>query len=865
KGADGTTLSNVKSGVADMDAVNVSQLKDSGLIGDDGKAIAAVTYDRNADGTPNYGAVTLGNGAGPTQIKNVADATDDHDALNLGQLKGTGLVGDDGSGNLTSLAVTYDSAAKDTVTLAGADGTTLSNVKAGVADMDAVNVSQLKDSGLIGDDGKAIAAVTYDRNADGTPNYGAVTLGNGAGPTQIKNVADATDDHDALNLGQLKGTGLVGDDGSGNLTSLAVTYDSATKDKVTLAGGADGTTLSNVKAGVADMDAVNVSQLKDSGLIGDDGKSIAAVTYDDATKTSVTLGNAGTPVGIHNVADGVLSATSKDAVNGSQLFATNTRVGDLEDSLKDGGVIDPITGESLAVVYDGTTKDKVTLQGADGTTLSNVKAGVADMDAVNVSQLKDSGLIGDDGKSIAAVTYDRNADGTPNYGTVTLGNGAGPTQIKNVAAGVDGTDAVNLNQMNTGLSDLEDRLKGADLRFVKVNADPVTGTPALATGALAVAIGSGAQAAGANSLALGSGARVSGAGSVAIGYNSVANQNNVVSVGSVGNERRIVNVADGDVSFQSTDAVNGGQLYAAMNDLSTSVSSKTQQAIDSFSSAIDEKTKAAINEMNAQSIKPMDVTDPLVAIEGVRGDNLASLNGADPSTATAAAIGSSTVASGANAVAVGLQSGALSDNSVAIGSFAQTGAGQPYSVAMGSNVQTNGTQAVAMGANAQANADYATAIGNNDVQAIGTGSVAVGSGANVRAGATNSIAMGTGANVARNVRGAMALGSGAAATTNGGIALGDNALANRANALSIGRAGAERQIINVAAGTQNTDAVNVGQLKGVTSALGGGAGVGADGSVTQPTYSVGGKDYNNVGDALGAIAASGGDPDAVKY
>ncbi|ONQ14330.1 hypothetical protein A8D95_37515, partial [Burkholderia cenocepacia] len=788
-----------------------------------------------------------------------------HDALNLGQLKGTGLVGDDGSGNLTSLAVTYDSAAKDTVTLAGADGTTLSNVKAGVADMDAVNVSQLKDSGLIGDDGKAIAAVTYDRNADGTPNYGAVTLGNGAGPTQIKNVADATDDHDALNLGQLKGTGLVGDDGSGNLTSLAVTYDSATKDKVTLAGGADGTTLSNVKAGVADMDAVNVSQLKDSGLIGDDGKSIAAVTYDDATKTSVTLGNAGTPVGIHNVADGVLSATSKDAVNGSQLFATNTRVGDLEDSLKDGGVIDPITGESLAVVYDGTTKDKVTLQGADGTTLSNVKAGVADMDAVNVSQLKDSGLIGDDGKSIAAVTYDRNADGTPNYGTVTLGNGAGPTQIKNVAAGVDGTDAVNLNQMNTGLSDLEDRLKGADLRFVKVNADPVTGTPALATGALAVAIGSGAQAAGANSLALGSGARVSGAGSVAIGYNSVANQNNVVSVGSVGNERRIVNVADGDVSFQSTDAVNGGQLYAAMNDLSTSVSSKTQQAIDSFSSAIDEKTKAAINEMNAQSIKPMDVTDPLVAIEGVRGDNLASLNGADPSTATAAAIGSSTVASGANAVAVGLQSGALSDNSVAIGSFAQTGAGQPYSVAMGSNVQTNGTQAVAMGANAQANADYATAIGNNDVQAIGTGSVAVGSGANVRAGATNSIAMGTGANVARNVRGAMALGSGAAATTNGGIALGDNALANRANALSIGRAGAERQIINVAAGTQNTDAVNVGQLKGVTSALGGGAGVGADGSVTQPTYSVGGRDYNNVGDALGAIAASGGDPDAVKY
>ncbi|ONS91635.1 hypothetical protein A8E36_38915 [Burkholderia cenocepacia] len=498
--------------MADMDAVNVSQLKDSGLIGDDGKAIAAVTYD---DATK--GSVTLG-GTGattPVALKNVADAKDDHDALNLGQLKDAGLVGDDGSGNLTSMAVTYDGASKDKVTLQGADGTTLANVKAGVADMDAVNVSQLKDSGLIGDDGKAIAAVTYD---DATK--GAVTLG-GAGattPVALKNVADAKDDHDALNLGQLKDAGLVGEDDKGNLASAAVTYDrnadgTINHDQITLKG-ADGTTLSNVKAGVADMDAVNVSQLKGSGLIGDDGKAIAAVTYDrnadgtpdyskvtlgngegptqlknvanatddgdalnlgqlkeaglvgddgsgnltslavtydNAAKDAITLGGTGatTPVAIHNVADGVLSATSKDAVNGSQLFATNTRVGDIENSLKDGGVIDPVTGKSLAVVYDGATKDTVTMAGAAGTTIANVKAGVADMDAVNVSQLKGSGLIGDDGKAIAAVTYDRNADGTPNLGSVTLG-GAGattPVALKNVADGVDRHDAINLGQL----------------------------------------------------------------------------------------------------------------------------------------------------------------------------------------------------------------------------------------------------------------------------------------------------------------------------------------------------------------------------------------------------------------------------------
>ncbi|WP_239483380.1 YadA-like family protein [Burkholderia sp. MS455] len=497
-GTDGTTLANVKAGVADKDAVNVSQLKGSGLIGDDGKSIAAVTYDRNADGTPNYGSVTLGDGTNPTQLKHVADATDDSDALNLGQLKNAGLVGDDGNGNLTSLAVTYDSATKDTVTLGGGtdgttlanvkagvadkdavnvsqlkgsgligddgkaiaavtydrnadgtpnlgsvtlgggtDGTTLANVKAGVADKDAVNVSQLKGSGLIGDDGKAIAAVTYDSNADGTPNYGSVTLGDGTNPTQLKHVADATDDSDALNLGQLKNAGLVGDDGKGNLTSLAVVYDSATKDTVTLGGGTDGTTLANVKAGVADKDAVNVSQLKGSGLIGDDGKSIAAVTYNRNTDgtpnyNAVTLG-AGKSTGavtLSNVAEGVAGT---DAVNVDQLTAA---IKDLDIGLN-----------PLAVSYDTASKDKVTLGGAAGTTLANVKAGVADTDAVNVSQLKDSGLIGDDGKAIAAVTYDRSADGTPNLGSVTLGGGTDGTTLANVKAGVADKDAVNVSQL----------------------------------------------------------------------------------------------------------------------------------------------------------------------------------------------------------------------------------------------------------------------------------------------------------------------------------------------------------------------------------------------------------------------------------
>ncbi|WP_273545365.1 ESPR-type extended signal peptide-containing protein, partial [Burkholderia cenocepacia] len=240
--------------------------------------------------------VSVGRAGAERQIVNVGAGTQATDAVNVSQLKGvTNALGggaDVGSnGNITN--PTYN-----------VGGTDYHNV--GDA-LDALAASGIGNPN----------AVIYDDATKGTVTLG----GTGAtAPVALKNVADAKDDHDALNLGQLKNAGLVGDDGSGNLTSLAVTYDGAAKDSVTL-GGAGATT----------------------------------------------------PVALHNVADGVLSATSKDAVNGSQLFATNTRVGDLEDSLSKGGVIDPVTGESLAVVYDSNTKDTVTLKGTNGATLSNVK------------------------------------------------------------------------------------------------------------------------------------------------------------------------------------------------------------------------------------------------------------------------------------------------------------------------------------------------------------------------------------------------------------------------------------------------------------------------------------------------------------
>ncbi|TDK33999.1 YadA-like family protein, partial [Luteimonas terrae] len=86
------------------------------------------------------------------------------------------------------------------------------------------------------------------------------------------------------------------------------------------------------------------------------------------------------------------------------------------------------------------------------------------------------------------------------------------------------------------------------------------GGAAWASGFNSTAVGNFSTAAGDDSLALGSDATATAEGSVALGQGSEADRANSVSVGSVGNERQITNVAAGELSADSTDAVNGGQL-----------------------------------------------------------------------------------------------------------------------------------------------------------------------------------------------------------------------------------------------------------------------------------------------------------------
>lgn len=216
----------------------------------------------------------------------------------------------------------------------------------------------------------------------------------------------------------------------------------------------------------------------------------------------------------------------------------------------------------------------------------------------------------------------------------------------------------------------------------------------------------------------------------------------------------------------------------------------------------------------------------------------------------AVALGSSALASGQQATALGTGAQATSNRGVAVGSGARstgdtstalgadadgTGIG---SVAVGSRAEASGVGSVAIGFNAQASGSASTAIGliaratarsttalgeaaiasANNAIAIGGNSLATGSfstalGQASRATAVSSLAAGQGALAESD--GAVALGANAEARAEDAVALGRGAIADQANTVSVGRAGAERRIVNVAAGTAPTDAVNLAQLDAV--------------------------------------------------
>ena len=457
---------------------------------------------------------------------------------------------------------------------------------------------------------------------------------------------------------------------------------------------------------------------------------------------------------IQNVSAGVISATSTDAINGSQLYATNSYLLNLGNNVKNA------LGGKTAIDGEGN----LTLNDLGGTGKANVHDALEAMNN-KINQLG-GGLGGGSSSHFYSVQTPSNDRG--NY------NNNGATGLDALAAGAD----------------------------------------AQAAGAFAVAVGTGAQAAISNSIAIGKNATVNedtasdmavngltkGEGSVAIGSNTKASGTNATAVG------------------QSSNAYGQNSLAAGQS-----------------SNAVGKSSVALGDGANATQ------------------DSATALGPYSQSTAAGAtALGFNTHATAFGTVAAGRNSKAVANNAVAMGNEAD--AQKEDTIAIGYNAQATQNRAVAFGKNAKATAGDTVAFGDAAKASVGN---AIAFGKNANAAHADSIALGANSATEAAVQ--------TTSATVGSLTFGNFAGNTPESTLSIGSAGKERTITNVAAGRisdSSTDAINGSQLYatqnvmnniGTTAVgvLGGDAAIANDGTITMTNIGDTGKD--NVHDAIKSV------------
>lgn len=337
------------------------------------------------------------------------------------------------------------------------------------------------------------------------------------------------------------------------------------------------------------------------------------------------------------------------------------------------------------------------------------------------------------------------------------------------------------------------------------------------------------------------------------------------------------NVAAGDVSELSTDAVNGAQLYA-MNSAVTGDITKIHNTLMTagWGAQADSPNPGAYQMGGFQMDAEGNVSNPAVLYvpntTGTANPHVV----LDPSTESsgyfvngdrnAGLLPKGTVISN---VADGIQDTDAANVGQVQRLIAEQGnEGGKQGLLKASSLRP--AAPIASGVDtANANgAPYRTAAYYSQVRGAGDAIGSSGPTDMARANGAGSIAIGS--NAQTDGRGSAALGIQSLASANDAVALGSGSVANLDNTVSVGSDGTSqrivvnpdgttttvqsqlntRRIVNMAAGQDDTDAVNVSQLRSAASALGGGAGVNAAGAFVAPSYSVGGSTVHTVGDAI---------------
>ncbi|HFQ9190528.1 TPA: YadA-like family protein, partial [Escherichia coli] len=643
-------------------------------------------------------------------------------------------------------------------------------------------------------------------------------------------------------------------------------------------------------------------------------------------KYSAAHGNSTASV-ITDVADGAVSDSSKDAVNGSQLKATNddvetnttniaTNTGNIATNTAN--IATNTTNITNLTDTVGDLKDDALLwngtafNAAHGTettsTITNVKAGTLSddsTDAVNGSQLKDTNdnvatnttniasntaniatntsNIADNTANIATNTSNI-ADNTANIATNTTNIAANTTSINslntsvdaleqdamlwngtafNAAHGTETTSTITNVKAGTLSDDSTDAVNGSQLKATNDNV--ATNTTNIASNTANIAT----NTANINTL----NTSIDTLEQDAILWNGTAYS----AAHGTETASTITNVKAGTLSENSTDAVNGAQLNATNANVATNTTNiaTNTASINTLNTSIDALEQDALlwdgtafsaaHGANKDASKITNVLAGTVSSASTDAINGSQLHGLSSSIATyldgGATVSDSGVFSGPTynidgndytnvGAALDAINTSLSDSlGDALLWDSTTGA---FSAKHGStaSVITN----VADGAVSDSSSD---AVNGSQLYDVSNSVVDVlGGGAGVNTDGSISAPTYTIANTDYdNVGDAL----NALDTTLDDAMLWD-ATAGENGAFSASHDGSASKITNVAAGTisdTSTDAVNGAQLHGVSSsvaeALGGGAAVNSDGSISAPTYTIADTDYTNVGDAMNAI------------
>ena len=859
-GTDATSkITNVTAGElsdTSTDAVNGSQLK--------------TTNDNVATNTTNIATNT-------TNITNLTDAVDS--------------LGDD--------SLLWNKAAGAFSAAHGTDATSkITNVTAGElsdTSTDAVNGSQLK--------------TTNDNVATNTTNIATNT-------TNITNLTDTVN-----NLGE---DALKWDDAAGAFTA---------------AHGTNATNkISNVQAGIVSSDstdAINGSQLygladsftsylgggadiSDTGVLTGPTYSIGGTDYTNVgdalaainTSFSDSLGDAllwdatandgagafsagrgvdNTASKITNVANGAISATSSDAINGSQLYTTNKYIADA-------------LGGDAEVNADGTiTAPTYTIANTDYNNVGEA------LDALDENALLWDATA-NNGEGAYNASHDGKASIITNVADGNIGEGStdaiNGSQLFNTNMLIQQNSEV-INQLAGNTSETYIEENGAGINYVRTNDTGLTFTDASAQGVGATAVGYNSVAKGDSSVAMGYNSFAEGDSSVAMGQGSYSDVDTGIALGSSSVSSRVIVKGSRDTSVSEEGVVIGydttdGELLGA---LSIGDDGKYRQIINvaDGSEAHDAVTVRQLqNAIGAVATTPTKYYHANSTAE----DSLAV--GED-----SLAMGAKTIVNGNAGIGIGLNTLVLADaiNGIAIGSNAS--ANHANSIAMGNGSQTTrGAQtnytAYNMDAPQNSVGEFSVgsedgqrqitnvAAGSADTDAVNVGQLKVtdaqvsqntqsitnlnnqvtnldtrvtnienGIGDIVTTGSTKYFKTNTdGVDANAQGKDSVAIGSGSIAAADNSVALGTGSVANEENTISVGSSTNQRRITNVAAGVNATDAVNVSQLK---SSEAGGVryDTKADGSIDYSNITLGGGNGGTT--RISNVSAGVNNNDAVNY